>query len=89
MKPQFYILEPTGPKDYDAVGPFASIAAAEDYLRKDGAETFAESDTPLNHTTERRDWASPCHIVEVRKTVKQIPEVRVTCRLETIKERNP
>lgn len=82
-----YIIDPESPGEHErsctAIGPFGSVPEAEAYLVRDGAETFAESDTPLNHTLERRDWAAPVQIVRVLKTVQQLPVVNVTCKLIT------
>lgn len=68
-----------------AVGPFAAIRDAENYLREDGADTYMSADGSLRDLDDGQDWAAAVMIVEVVKVVQQVPVVSVSVKLKTIK----
>ncbi len=82
-----WILDPEQPGEsrgtMSAIGPFVSVIAAEEYLRKDARETFLDADKSCRELSGE-EWAKPVHIVQFIKTVQQCPEVRVSVRLKDI-----
>ena len=66
-----------------AFGPYDSIEAAENWLRKDAEKTFLAADKSLRDMAKEKGWAAPVLIVEVKKTVVAVPNVKVTVKLKT------
>lgn len=66
-----------------AIGPFSSVKLAENWLRDDAKENFLSCDGSLRENTEL-PWAEPMHIVEVVKTVRQVPSAKVTVKLQSL-----
>ena len=82
---QFWVIDTDAPGVDDgsrtARGPFDSMAAAEAWMISDCRDTFAASDTRICDISTSGNWAKPMHIVEVRKTLLQVPTVNIGCAL--------
>lgn len=94
MNGKFYILDSETPSEstplpplnsMSAVGPFDTVRDAENYLREDGADTYLSADKSLRECADGQFWAVPVMIVQVVKTVLQVPVVSVSVKLKTIK----
>lgn len=85
MKKEYWIIDTASPGESEnsksAVGPFATIASAEKWLRDDAKDTFLDADRSCRELSEDREWADPVHIVQVLRTVRQCPEVSVRVQL--------
>jgi hypothetical protein len=85
MKKKYWIidLENMGESFREARGPFKSIAEAEDLLRREAADCFADYNDPEN-IGENLNWASPVLIVEEKKKIQQVPVVKFEIKLKTL-----
>ncbi len=85
---QFWIIDSETSGEHEAsrtaIGPYPSMAAAEKWLRDDAAESFLDADKSLRSSEEAEPWGAPMHIVEVRKTVRQVPRAKVSVTLQTV-----
>lgn len=82
----YYILDPESEGQHDrsmaAIGPFATLAATEKYLRDDARETYLDSDSSLRDGAE--NWATPMLIVKLVRAVRQVPVVSVKVELREV-----
>jgi hypothetical protein len=82
---QFWVIDPECPGEHagsqTATGPFSTVAEAEAYLVRDAVETFSGCDERICDALarQRRDWARPVHIVQLVRSVQQVPTVRIGC----------
>lgn len=72
-------------KNIPIAGPFDSLAIAENWLREDSADTFNASEIPLNEL-DAKTWADPALILQEVKTVRPVPVVKVSIKLERVDE---
>ena len=87
MKPEFYIIDPETPSEIEngcaARGPFASVKAAEKWLRDDCRDTFLGADNSLREN-DGENWATPLMIVQVVRRVQPCPTLRVDVVLRNV-----
>lgn len=69
---------------HTAIGPYTSVKDAEKWLRDDAKENFLSCDGSLRDESDKQPWAEPMHIVEVVKTVRQVPSVQVSVKLQSV-----
>jgi hypothetical protein len=86
MKKKYWIidLENMGELYREARGPFKSVAEAEESLRKDAADWFADYNDPES-LGENLNWSLPVLIVEEKKKIQQVPVVKFEIKLKTLK----
>jgi hypothetical protein len=86
----YYIIDTGSPGESSGscstIGPFASLAAAERWLRDDAADTYLNADASIRELSTDVPWSEPMHIVKIIKTVRPVPTAIVKVRLETVKE---
>ena len=84
----FWIIDTETPGEHErsktAIGPFPSLAAAERRLKDDAEHLFMDADKSCRELNEIETWGAPMIIVEERRTVRQVPTVKVSVRLEDV-----
>lgn len=80
---RFWVIDTETPGEHEksktAIGPFPTLIAAKEWMRKDATETFLASDKSLRDF--EGDWAAPMIIVEERECLRQVPSVSVKVSL--------
>jgi len=71
--------------DLPILGPFSSIESAENWIRKDCADTFRAGDICLNEL-DAESWFEKAIIFQEVKAVRPVPSVKVNIKLERVDE---
>ena len=80
MKTKYMIIEESGMEMIAVQETFSSIAAARKWIERDAEDTC--EGLPANELENPEQWGNTLYICEVKQTVKPVPRVKVSVKIE-------